>query len=209
MLMILSSENRIQGPRAWWKPVLLSWVLSLGIDGASAGEGDFPFRWKDRVYRYAYNPSGEPDWLRQGNAIMLIQQAAKEWEACGIRFEYVGETDKQPGDMDGVNIVGWRQDGVRYSAWTKWRARRSTGAAIEADVILYANIYDDYRRRGMDAELELYKSIAHEFGHVLGLGHSDVASDVMSVRVRTQREWRLPSERDISRCRENYPTSTN
>ena len=100
-------------------------------------------------------------------------------------------------------MIGWKGDGRGYSAWTNWQARRS-GQALEADVTLYANIFTTYREKGIDARLELRKSIVHELGHVLGLTHSDHPGDAMIVKIRTRPEWRLPSDNDISRCRALY-----
>ncbi|OHC72352.1 MAG: hypothetical protein A3H93_15965 [Rhodocyclales bacterium RIFCSPLOWO2_02_FULL_63_24] len=169
-----------------------------------AGASDMHLRWGEASYGYRYNPTHEPAWMGEGKALALIARAADGWEACGVRFRYEGITDKPPGAMDRVNVIGWRQDGAKHSAWTHWRARRSTGATMEADITLYANVFDEYRKRGLNIELELYKSIVHELGHVLGLAHSDRAGDSMSVRVRTRPEWRLPSDNDLARCRNNY-----
>jgi predicted Zn-dependent protease len=108
------------------------------------------------------------------------------------------------GAMDSENVIGWKTDGRAYSGWTSWRAHRD-GRAVEADVALYANILDDYRRRGIDAKLELRKTVVHELGHVLGLGHSDQLGDAMIVKVRTRPEWKLPSANDLLRCRALYP----
>ncbi len=119
----------------------------------------------------------------------------------GLR--YSGLSDKAPGTMDGENVIGWKVNGQNYSAWTSWRAGRS-GQALEADVTLYTNIFNSYRVRGIDTQLELRKSIIHELGHVLGLTHSDQMGDAMMVKVRTRPEWRLPSDNDISRCRALY-----
>ena len=159
--------------------------------------------WPVAVVEWHYNGLGKPVWLGEEEALELAQQAAAGWRACGIALRYAGESDAVPGNMDGRNVVGWAGDGRRHSAWTHWSAKRS-GALLEADITLYANVFDDYRARGMDARLELNKSLVHEFGHVLGLTHSEVPSDAMSVRVRTRPEWKLPSENDIARCRGHY-----
>lgn len=160
-------------------------------------------RWPVVTVDWYYNASGKPAWLGAAETLELAQRAASDWQKCGIELRYAGESDAAPGKMDGLNVVGWAGDGRRHSAWTHWRARRS-GALLEADITLYANIFDQYRTRGIDARLELYKSLVHEFGHMLGLTHSEVPSDAMSVRVRTRPEWRLPSENDIARCRAHY-----
>ncbi len=110
--------------------------------------------------------------------------------------------------LGGANVVGWAHDGKRYSAWTAWRACRHgaarRGAALEADITLYANVFDTYRQRGIDPQLELYKSLVHEFSHVLRFGHSATPSDAMSVGARTRAEWVPPSANDLERCRERY-----
>ncbi len=159
--------------------------------------------WSDHSYVWHYNSEGHPSWLTDDQAFAVVHQAAKDWKACGIELRYAGITDKKPGVFDGKNVVGWRTDGTRYSAWTSWRMRRD-GRAVEADITLYSNIFDIYRRKGIDAYLEMRKSAIHEFGHALGLSHSSKPSDAMSVRVRTRPEWRLPSDNDIGECRKIY-----
>ena len=179
-------------------------LLLHSLSSDAEVSGDSPLRWRQDVIGWHYNPQNKPDWLDDAAALAFIQRAAAGWGACGIELRYLGETEQLPGVMDGANVVGWARDGKRYSAWTSWRARRN-GAALEADITLYANVFDTYRQRGIDPRLELYKSLVHEFGHVLGLGHSATPGDAMSVGVRTRAEWVLPSENDLERCRERYP----
>lgn len=193
--------------RLWTATLLLFCGTVLAQDHPYSETADIVLRWEGRSYTYRYNPSGEPIWLGNGEMLSMIRRATAGWETCGFRFHYAGTTDTAPGAMDGANVVGWRMDGRAYSGWTQWRARKNDGAIQEADITLYANIYDTYRNRGIDTRLELYKSIVHEFGHVIGLKHSDQASDAMSVRVRTKPEWHLPSSNDITRCREHYSST--
>ena len=183
--------------------LLLILVLhSLAVPAETSA--DAPLRWSERTIGWYYNPQNKPDWLGDEEALEVIRRAAAGWAGCGITFSYRGETDRLPGFMDDANVVGWSRDGKHYSAWTFWRARRN-GVALEADITLYANIFDSYRQRGIDARLELYKSLVHEFGHVLGLGHSAVPGDAMSVGTRTRPDRILPSKNDLARCRERYP----
>lgn len=183
---------------------LLLFLVGSSWPVAAEGSGEFVLRWRERTYLWQYNPAHEPSWLKLGEALQMAQAAADSWARCGVDLRYAGLTDKPPGVMDSINVIGWQTDGKAYSAWTSWRARRN-GQAIEADITLYANIFNDYRQHGIDARLELRKSIRHELGHVLGLRHSNRLGDVMTVKIRTQPEWRLPSENDLAACQVNYP----
>lgn len=179
-------------------------LLLHSLGAAAEMSGDSPLLWGQRSIGWYYNAQDKPDWIDDDEVLDLIRRAAIGWAACGMELRYLGETQRLPGSMDGVNVVGWRRDGRNYSAWTSWRARHN-GPALEADITLYANIFDHYRQRGIDARLELYKNLVHEFGHLFGLGHSATPGDAMSVGVRTRPEWVLPSENDLERCRKRYP----
>ena len=178
-------------------------LLPICAMPASEGTSEAVLHWTNRLFVWHYNPANEPSWLKNGEALAMIREATEGWSACGVDLRYAGVSDKAPGIMDGENVIGWKNEGRAYSAWTSWQAKRS-GQAIEADVTLYSNIYADYREKGVDAKLELRKSIIHELGHVLGLSHSTQLGDAMIVKIRTRPEWKLPSDNDIKRCQEIY-----
>jgi hypothetical protein len=179
-------------------------LLLFGGCNAFAGDMQISLRWPGKTYVWHYNPQHKPDWLSEEEALSVVRKAAAGWEACGVSLPYAGLTAKSPSTIDGENVVGWREDGKNFSAWTTWAAHRD-GRAIEADVSLYTNVFDLYRRQGIDARLELHKSLVHEFGHIVGLSHSDRPEDAMSVKVKTRPEWKQPSDNDIARCRALYP----
>ena len=176
--------------RKWLRFILLMGLAFSAI--ANASDTSISLRWPQKTYVWYYNPAHRPVWLSDEEALALVKDAAAGWEPCGVKLRYGGLTDREPGAIDGINVVGWREDGKHYSAWTTWAAHRD-GRAIEADVSLYTNIFDLYRRQGIDAKLEIHKTLVHEFGHVIGLNHSDRPADAMSVKVKTRPEWKQPS----------------
>ena len=181
--------------------VLCLCALPLAADeNATARDGSYPLRWPQERYVWFYNPTGHPPMLDDAWTLAMIREVAARWQSCGVRLEYGGQTERVPGAIDGVNVVGWRNDGKQFSAWTTWAAHRD-GLAVEADVTLYANIFEHYWRQGLDVQRELRKSVAHEFGHVLGLSHSPHPEDAMSVKLLSRADWPLPSSNDLARCR--------
>ncbi|MEY2632796.1 MAG: Matrixin [Pseudomonadota bacterium] len=187
--------------RAGWLALLLLTSLPLAAETPPPAVA---LSWPERSYRWFYNPEGEPEWVAAAGGALWVRQQVESWSPCGFRLEYGGLTTLAVAEMDGANVVGWRDDGKDYSGWTRWRAYRD-GRAIEADVVLYRNIFERYRQQGIDALLELKKTLIHEVGHVLGLTHSTVPGDAMTVKLRTRPEWVLPSANDLARCRARYP----
>lgn len=169
----------------------------------AASDSDFFLHWPASGYRWHYNHSNAPSWLSAAEGLSMAKAAAASWSACSQTLIFTGLSTAQPGLLDGINVVGWKNDGSKHSAWTNWRARKN-GEAIEADITLYSNIFERYQLKGIDVRLELKKTIIHEFGHILGLAHSDRPSDVMSIGSRTRAEWQLPSNEDITLCRSKH-----
>lgn len=170
---------------------------------AQREEPPSPGAWPSKVYRWQYNPSNRPAWLSDEQARDLLVGASKEWETCGIRMEYAGETNHAAGVMDGVNVIGWRPDLPRgLRGVTTGRAR--AGELIERD-ITYASARPEFERY----PTLLRKVIVHEFGHAIGLTHSAACNDVMTLAADCPRADPLtlpqtPTPHDLERCRALY-----
>lgn len=188
------------------RPFLSVCVLACAIVHAQAqeaGERPSPGIWPDKVYRWSYNPANQPSWLTAEAAKALFIDAARSWEVCGIRMEYIGESVQPPGAMDGANVVGWSsQLPLNVRGLTSGRAR--AGHLIERDIA-----FNPTRREFQQHPEWLRKVLVHEFGHAIGLTHSTRCDDVMTLAAECGRADPAtlplaPTPRDLERCRALY-----
>ena len=136
-----------------------------------------------------YNPAGAP----AGVTPEQVAEGVRTWNTAeaGIRAVYGGLTELPPskhlGYDDGVNVIGW--------GGTSLGSANYTGA--ECDIILGATPYDwTYYSAARIA--------AHEVGHCLGLGHSDVPGSIMWGSVGSATSVTLSGD-DIAGLRGAYP----
>jgi hypothetical protein len=162
-----------------------------------------PGSWPGKVYRWSYNAAHQPSWISAEAAKSLFIEAARAWETCGIRMEYVGESAQQPGAMDDVNVVGWSPRlAANVRGVTMGRAR--AGQLIERDIA-----FNPTRGEFQRHPEWLRKVLMHEFGHAIGLTHSSRCDDVMTLAADCGRPDpaslpMAPTPRDMERCRALY-----
>ena len=163
-------------------------------------------KWKGGV-AYLVHPASSrlavaSDWQAQ------LAAAASAWRSDRCRHPTlapVGQTDVRPDvskhGADGISVIGWEESVWPYGKGTHAVTQPRWGrdaVIVEADILLNGV---DYRWDGKVAgaarhgRLHLYSVLLHEFGHVLGLGHSFDSSALMMQE--SDRVFHGPAEDDI------------
>jgi len=170
---------------------------------AAGIERPSPGHWKDGVYRFLYNGAHHPAWLSDDEARAWVVDAARQWEVCGVRMEFQGDTDKLPGGRDGVNVVGWRTD-LPPQLRGITMGRQGNGELRERDIAWSPDRLEFQRFPRL-----LRKVLVHEFGHAIGLTHSARCDDVMTLAASCRRMAPselpvAPTPHDVERCKALY-----
>ncbi len=163
-----------------------------------------PMRWK-------YNPAGAPAFAADTNAVIaLLQKSFDKWSSqCGIGYVYDGETGTPPGALvagatygpqpDGASVVGWGTTDPGLGAWTYvWYAQTpGERAIVDADVTLSPT--------NIVSLGDLDRLMTHEWGHALGLDHSDIEAAIMAGPPATHyNALDTPQPDDLRGCRCQY-----
>ena len=181
------------------------------------GEGTFKFLLTQRGSKqpvgydpcepieYVVNPAGAPaDWGQ------LVDTAVRDTEkASGLRFQYMGTTDKRPFDPNGGGLVGDVRSpavvgfadadeipdlagavagvgGSEAAASARGDLYSVTGSvALDTDVFDHASTGEDRDR--------LQAIVDHEFGHLVGLDHVPSDRELMSP-VHVGQTWYGPGD---------------
>lgn len=138
-------------------------------------------KWVTGVYQWYFNPANLPANISLDSALLAMNTAAVRWEQmCNLTIQYMGTTAVLGNQNvvykpdDGLNVWGFQPFEPAINAFSGWTptTSSSTGSILGADIILNANM--QWTAVGLEGIM------THEIGHGIGIGHSDVASSIMS-----------------------------
>ncbi|MGZ5278522.1 MAG: matrixin family metalloprotease [Pseudobdellovibrionaceae bacterium] len=161
-----------------------------------------PMTWSTGVIKWWYNPAGQPSQYTTNQVVDGLIASTRRWEnVCGITFQYQGLTTKavRLSGCDGASAVGWGP--LSGSVVGQAQACYSRSSFSELDLML-----DNLAPMQITSLDFMNKVAVHEFGHVLGLGHTDITPAVMTAMLTTG----IPVQDDIVGCQSLYgvPSTT-
>ena len=141
-------------------------------------------------------------------AISAFQAAADVWTTqagANIELAYAGYTSGTSVGMNNKNEVFFRESNGSYAgeAFYWWD---SSGRMVDSDVVFYQGTYKFFVGSGCSSGLYLESVATHEFGHLLGLRHSEVSGATMyATGPYCGRDQLTLEEDDIAGMRTLYP----
>ncbi len=139
-----------------------------------------PAKWPGPL-RWYYNHAGAPAQFSSSKDAVIQQitaQSAKWTAVCGVQIAYGGETDAVPktlsGGPDGISVVGWQHPdmGISGATYVWYQSSGPNKTLVESDMML-----DPAFVTTVD---QMTRTVSHEWGHALGLQHSNVEGAIMS-----------------------------
>jgi len=166
--------------------------------------------WATTQVPYYVNPTNI--YVSEAAAISAIQSAASAWtqqSQANIQLVYSGQTTGTTMQLNNKNEVFFRNDSDGYIGETYWWYD-GTGHLVDADIVLH-EAYTYFAGSGCSNGIYIEDVTIHEFGHALGLGHSEFANTTMESAMPgycdTSQET-LEAD-DISGIRSLYPPTAS
>jgi hypothetical protein len=178
------------------------WVASVAAYVSSG------YNWGVKKVSFYVNPTNL--YVSQANAITAIKAGASVWTQsnASVQLSYAGTTNGSSAALNNKNEVFFRTDAPGAIAQTYWWA--NNGHLVDADIVFYENNGFVTHAEPCNGAYYIENTVAHEFGHALGLYHSPFATATMFATegaCETSKETLDPD--DIAGILSLYPASTN
>jgi hypothetical protein len=134
----------------------------------------YPY-WPHKNFEWYYSAANEPNWLEKEQGLELFKNASEAWESCGPKLMFKGILATKGTSGDKINVFGWGELNPSIRALTYRAMRKNSSVIFESDI--------EVNSRNVDIKsnpILLQKVITHEFGHALGLLHSETCDNIMS-----------------------------
>lgn len=162
-------------------------ALALSACGTLAPAAPAAYQWDEPAVRFTYSHAGAPHGMRVERVEAALIDAARQWsQACGVRIEYAGQAE------DSTNTVRWVQ------GFTDARVMGTASIAVVDGSTRIAYFTMALNAAKLTDSVKLHSTVLHEFGHVMGIDHSENAGAVMYRAARGRTEL---ADEDINRCR--------
>jgi hypothetical protein len=169
-------------------------------------------KWPSPQVPFYVNPANGD--VSEDAAVAALQSAAAVWSEqtnANVQLYYAGRTSGGSLANNGINEVFFRNatNGTQAAAAYYWYD--GSGSLVDADMVIWDAAYQFFTGRSGCTGSGIYIEdlAAHEFGHFLGLHHSDDTTATMypSMPAFCDRGWRELSADDIAGIEALYPAT--
>ncbi len=171
--------------------------------------------WASNAVPYYINPTNL--YVPTADAITDLQAAADAWHlqtTANIQFTYVGTSTKTAAALDYQNVVLFNAGAdpvCTYCGAETVYNFDGTGHLLDTDMVIYEANYTYFvNNTGCSGNGEyIQDSATHEFGHMLGMGHSAVTTATMyPTNSYCDLTWESLDADDLAGILSIYPSGT-